>query len=430
MTVLEILKAFRPASGTMRLEGTAAWVARMVWVILAVPMIVLFFAGIPNAYRLLLVVFPETARALARVKLTVPMYAFYTVGLDVVTFSLMSAIAILLMLRRSNDRIVILVALMLVATGMVYTVPAYEAHAPAWIIGTLVAIGEICQVVFFFVFPNGQFLPRIAWLLVPIMLIWRPLVWIVSYIPNYYAAIQTGENYGGLRQDLFQILIMLALFFIGISTQVYRYRRISDNTQRQQTKWLLFGITLAFLLATPYVLGVNVFGLATRPGESTLFVRLLGRTLRQVAFCLIPITLVFSMLRYRLWEVDRLLNRTLVYTVLTAALGALYVGSIFLLQQLFRAITGVPNSVLVIVISTIGIAALFEPLRQFLTQVINKRFFRAKYDADQTLAAFSLVLQNEVDLERVKAHLANAAESALQPEHISVWVPHRTQNVQ
>ncbi len=417
------------AQQDMRLEGALAWLARIAWLALALPMLVLFYSGIPEAQRLLMNVFPETARALARVGLSARSYAALVISLDVFMFTLMVISAMLLMLRRSNDRVVVLVSLMLVATGMIYTVPAYEARGPVWLMALLITIGEVCQVLFFFVFPDGRFVPKGAWVIGIVMAVWRPVSWL-GYINAYYDSGRTGENYGALRQDLLQILIMLALFAVGIASQIYRYRRISDQTQRQQTKWLLFGVLIAFSLAVPYTLVVNVFGLISRPGDAPLFVRTIGRTLRQVGFCLIPITLLLSMMRYRLWEVDRLINRALIYSVLTALLAILYFGSIFLLQQLFRTIanlvtgagTNTRGELLVTVISTIGIAVLFEPLRQFLQQAVNKRFFRQKYDAQQTTLALTSALQNEVDLDRIKIQLAHAVETTLQPEHMSVWV--------
>ncbi len=407
----------------MQLEGAQAWLTRIVWLVL--PILVLFYSGVPEAQRLLTNVFPETARALARVGLSARSYAALVVSLDVFMFTLMAISATLLMLRRSNDRVVVLVSFMLVATGMIYTVPAYEVHGPVWLLAILIAVGEVCQVMFFFVFPDGRFVPRWSWVIGIVLLLWRPLTWGilgVGYLPNYYASGRTGENYGALRQDLLQILIMLVFFAIGIASQIYRYRRISSQTQRQQTKWLLFGILIAFSLAVPYALAVNVFGLLSRPGDAPLFVRTLGRTLRQIGFCLIPISLLFSMLRYQLWEVDRLINRALVYSVLIAVSAGLYFGSVFALQQLFRTVIGVRSELLVIVISTIGIAALFEPLRQFLRMAINRRFFRASYDAQQTTSALTSALQNEVDLDRVKMQLAGAVETTLQPEHMSLWV--------
>ncbi len=405
----------------MHLEGAQAWLTRIVWLVLVLPILVLFYSGVPQAQRLLMNVFPETARAMARVGLSARSYATLVVSLDVFMFTLMAISAVLLMLRRSNDRVVVLVSFMLVATGMIYTVPAYETNAPVWLLAMLIAVGETCQVMFFFVFPDGRFVPKWSWVIGIVLLLWRPLAW-VGYVTNYYASGRTGENYGALRQDLLQILIILVLFAIGIASQIYRYRRISSQTQRQQTKWLLFGILIAFSLAVPYALAINVFGLFSRPGDGPLFARTLGRTLRQIGFCLIPISLLFSMLRYRLWEVDRLINRALVYSVLIAVSAGLYFGSVFALQQLFRVVTGVRSELLVIVISTIGIAALFEPLRQFLRLAINRRFFRASYDAQQTTSALTSALQNEVDLDRVKMQLAGAVETTLQPEHMSLWV--------
>lgn len=419
-----IRKLLYPRS--MLMDPQEAWIARFGWAVIAGSMIVLFFMGVPNAYAILNSVFPETARALGRIGLSARIYAQFVIGLDVFTFSFMSAIALLIMLRKSNDRVAVLVSLLLISTGMIYTVPAYESGAPIWLLAILISIGEIVQVMFFFVFPDGRFIPKWSWVIALVMAIWRPLVWAFSYIPLYFDIPRLGETYGGLRQDFLQIMLMLSLFVFGIASQIYRFRRMSDNMQRQQTKWLLFGVMLAFGLAVPYLLGVNVFGLASRPGETPLLIRTLGRLVRQIGFCLVPVTLLFSMFRYRLWEVDRLINRALIYSSLTLALTLIYVASVFVMQQLFRRLTSASSDLLVIVISTIGIASLFEPLRQFLRRAIDKRFFRTKYDADQTAIALTSVLQNEVDLENIKMRVAGAVENALQPEHMSIWVRERS----
>jgi hypothetical protein len=135
----------------------------------------------------------------------------------------------------------------------------------------------------------------------------------------------------------------------------------------------------------------------------------------------IPIAIGIAILRYRLYEIDRLINRTLVYGSLTLVLILLYVGSVVALQGIFRALTG-QESQLAVVASTLVIAALFNPLRRRVQGFVDRRFYRRKYDARKTLEAFSAKLRDETDLEALNSDLIGVARETMQPAHVSMWL--------
>ena len=136
---------------------------------------------------------------------------------------------------------------------------------------------------------------------------------------------------------------------------------------------------------------------------------------------LIPLSLAIAILRYRLWDVDALINKTLVYGTLTATLALLYIGLVFALQFLLRGLIN-QDSTIAIVASTLVIAALFQPLRHRLQKVIDRRFYRRKYDATKTLTTFSATLRNEVDLSQLSEQLVAVVHETLQPTHVSLWL--------
>jgi hypothetical protein len=147
----------------------------------------------------------------------------------------------------------------------------------------------------------------------------------------------------------------------------------------------------------------------------------LGRFLWTLGFLSLPVAAAVAILRYRLYDIDRIINRTLVYGLLTAVLVLVYVGSVFSLQYVLRALTG-ETSQLIVVASTLAIAALFSPLRRRIQKFIDRRFSRQKYDARKTLEAFSVRLRDETDLDVLGGDLVTVARETVQPTHASLWL--------
>ena len=159
---------------------------------------------------------------------------------------------------------------------------------------------------------------------------------------------------------------------------------------------------------------------AVLESQPVLFL-LVGTPVVILSISLIPLSIAVSILRYRLWDIDVLINRVLVYSLLTAALGLTYLAGVVVLQAAFRALTG-QESTVALVGSTLAIAALFQPVRVRLQQLIDRRFYRRKYDAARTLEAFAETVRDQVDIDRLSDELVGTVERSLEPAHASLWL--------
>jgi hypothetical protein len=210
-------------------------------------------------------------------------------------------------------------------------------------------------------------------------------------------------------------------------SQVYRYRRVSTPAQRLQTRWVVFGTTLAIVGTFPFRSPLDFYLV----DGDTPFVLLLLEVGFTLSFLLLPLSIGVAMVRSRLFDVDVLINRTLVYAILSATLAAVYFGGIVLLQRIFAGLTGqekLPQ--LAIVASTLAIAALFDPLRRRIQSFIDRRFYRQKYDARKALEGFSAKLRNETDLDALSEDLVSAVRETVQPAHVSLWLRTRVEVTQ
>jgi hypothetical protein len=400
-----------PPSPTLR--GRWLLLARVAWVAVAVAALGAFVISVPARYAQLAHPTAGGRAALAEMGLSAGGYALYNVTLDTVFVSVFAVVAIVIFWRRSKDPMALLVATMLVVWGplnglLVLTPSATEGMYPAlqMTLGSLLTyVGYMSWMLFFYLFPSGRFVPR--WTR------WLALGWVL-FSGSWIFTPFDPPSWPPLLFNA-AILVLWGSFPVA---QLYRYARVSDRTQRQQTKWVVFGVAVAVagVLTTIFTVGAAV---DLRPEEVSR--RMLSMLLMDAFVLLIPISIGIAVLRSRLFDIDVVINRTLVYGSLTATLVALYFGGIVLLQRLFVVLTG-EKSTLAVVASTLAIAALFNPLRRRIQSFIDRRFYRRKYDAVKTLEAFSAKLRDETNLDALSDDLVGVVRETMQPSHVSLWL--------
>jgi hypothetical protein len=386
------------------LRGRWLVIAQAVWVVVATLALGLFVASIP-AYVL---TFGKAAWFEAPIE--APTGVVFALDLISVLASIAAALVCLslasvLFWRKSNDWMVTFISSYLLIYGTVMAGPLERAEAfyPGWPTLAIDVIQPLFltmpTIALFVLFPDGRFIPRwTRWL-------------IVLSIPVTVAGLYSPPH----GWALIGIVVLGALW-----AQIYRYRRVSTPTERQQTKWVVFGILLWLVLMgilfVPYSIELSL-----PPGSPLPWWTLVNSTGWWLTMTIVPLSLSIAVLRYRLYEIDFLINRTLVYGALTAMLVGMYVGIIVVLQGLLRALTG-HESQLAIVASTLAVAALFNPLRGRIQSFIDRRFYRRKYDAAKTLEAFSAKLRDETDLDTLSDDLTSVVRETMQPAHVSMWL--------
>ena len=270
---------------------------------------------------------------------------------------------------------------------------------------------------------------------------WRPLAWfsgavMVAFGVATIFAPGPLEGHPGMRNPfglesqpwvgvvaVVAVLLLPVCILASASSLVVRFRR-SGGEMRQQIKWLALAASLVGLVYLCTLVAELVFARESLVGEVTppLWVEI-QRNLLMLSYAGVPIAIGFAVLKYRLYDIDIIINRALVYGSLTALLVLVYFGGVTATQAVLQAFTGqeeLPQ--LAIVASTLAIAALFNPLRRRIQSFIDRRFYRRKYDAAKTLTAFNARLRDETNLEALSEDLVGVVQGTVQPEHASLWL--------
>jgi hypothetical protein len=413
-----------------RLSGAQLAVARLIWLAAAFAALALALGTIPDFVREASTIAAPSERTFSQLTLAeaqvlaewgVPVSAYAAFVLawimsPMLAFILMASV---IFLRRADDRAAWLISLLLVALGG--AVPYFSGitvFRPGWQTAVDVArgLGVFALLMLTYLFPDGRFVPRWTRL---IAIVWP--AWIVYWV------LIPGTPYGFMDQGgaLTPAGLIFLVLGLGLSVlaQRYRYRSISTPLERQQGKVFAFGFAATLGLYLAAVLPYFASAAVRAPGLPYVVYGLwLVPLVTRLALVLIPVNIGFAILRYRLWDIDLIIRRTLVYAVLTGALALVYASAVVILQPLFAAVTGQRQTELSTVLSTLAMAALFGPLRARVQTSIDRRFYRRRYDVAKTLAAFGHTIHTEVDVSRVAERLVGIVEETVQPGHVSLWL--------
>jgi hypothetical protein len=322
--------------------------------------------------------------------------------------------------RKSDDWMVLLAALGLVTMGVsiapqlsiMYILA--DQYAASRVLITLVnVLGWGSIGLFAYLFPTGRFVPRWTVWAALCYLAWQVLQSVPSNSPISF------EQW----PSLLPACVEFALLLCPIYAQLYRYRHVSSAVERQQTKWVVFGLVLTLLAQGLIFLPPLFSPTLAQLGSLHWLYTLMSACFFPLLLDLIPLTIGVAVLRYRLWDVDVLINRTLVYSVLTASLILIYAGLVIVFQILLHGFISQTNDI-ALVASTLAIAAIVQPLRRRIQSGIDRRFYRRKYDAAHTLAAFSARLRSrdDIDLATLTDDLLKVVKETMQPAHVSLWL--------
>ncbi|GHO81246.1 hypothetical protein KSD_90170 [Ktedonobacter sp. SOSP1-85] len=419
--------------GPQPLRGWGLVIARIIWAAIAFTDLIVLILGVPaltiqvqkpcldltRATCSSLQLLPTQMATAQFLGISPGAYAVYTVTCDLLITLLFLIVGALIFWHKSNDWMGLFVSSLLITFGglgadLVHT-NALPGLLPSsnliFLIYDFLSIlsGALSLLVwpalglFFCTFPDGRLVPRWSWIF--------PCLFVVQFVFYLLPSPWNFQNW----PPLLQLLEILLVYGGSVGAQFYRYFFVASPLQRQQIKWLAFGFGLVVFVVLPLE---NLLQILNGPHS---ILQLADPFTLMFDYLPIPLAIGVALLRYRLWDIDRVINRTLVYGLLTLILAGIYLGLVFSGEALLVGIVG-KNDDLVIVGSTLIVAILFQPLRRGIQNGIDRRFYRQKYDAQRTLKAFSATLHQQTDLAQLSEQIVVIVQETIQPAHISLWL--------
>lgn len=401
-------------------------VARVLWWLLMLTSLAVFVWAVPARYDQMMTDPFELEAGLKSLGFSVQQFAVYTTVLDILVGTACWSFGLLLFIKKPQDRFVWLLSL---AIGMLLTsvLPVTNALTAAntdWKMPLLLlrVLGTSSLAGATILFPDGRFTPHWTRYIL-LAAVFYIVLWL--FVPGL-APVNTLD---------FRVmpgptsLVAQFIFFLMIAAiQIYRYRYVSTPVQRLQTRWVVLGlVVMVSTVSAVALIGIFWEPLRTSPKIFALYL-ILEIPIVLFSLLLFPITVAIAIMRYHLWDIDALIRRTLVYSLLTGLLAVVYFSGVALLQGILTAdrqqptAGSSPPSQVVIVITTLAIAALANPLRRRLQETIDRRFYRQKYDAEKALAEFAAAARSEADIAQLAGRLTGTVLDTMQPERVGLWL--------
>ncbi|MFQ5942592.1 MAG: hypothetical protein ACE5JF_03455 [Anaerolineales bacterium] len=407
------MNSTRPHS--TRLHGRGLTAARILWAVLVLGCLSMFAWGMVARFRQPLNeacqnvecnpidLTVEDLAVLPGVAASTSVIAWGVVTVNLIWNLTYLGAAALIVSRRSDDWIAFLVSFTLIALGGVAFSPANSILLIAQpqvspFVDSFETLGYFSLLFLLLTFPDGRFTPRWTRWTMPFLL--------VILLPAPFIIVGFIAIFGYLA--------------LTIHSQVFRFRHVSHALQRQQTKWVAVGLASQLIVMSSWIFVASAYP-ASVPSVERTTVLLVILPIVIILGSLFPASVAIAILRYRLWDIDIVINRTLVYTLLTGSLVVIYLATVATLQFVLRSFTG-QESPLAVVASTLVIAALFNPLRQRIQAAIDRRLYRRRYNATLTMEAFGAKVRDEVDLSELSQSLLELVDDSVQPERVTLWL--------
>ena len=346
-------------------------VAKAIWISLFLLCWGLVLAGMPGTYQeSALNIDPQLQEYFLSIGLPSGFHGIFKIGTDLLSLTVFSLIAGILFWRRTNDWMALFVGMMMMLTAFIYANSTYAEGVFLWAVVFLIALGETSQVTFFYIFPSGKFIPNwFKWLVVPLFL-FRYVIWANIYINK-------------VGQGAIEVGIVVLLMLVGFGYQFYRFNTQSTPTQRQQTKWLLVGLAFTVPIVAGYIYIVNIGQIFGPMGPDNYFILIGLRVLQQIGLFIFPTAITLSILRYKLWDIDLVINRSLVVAAITVMLALPFAGVFFLADTLLKAVLPGGQSQISAILAALIVGLLFNPARKHAQDIIDRNFFHLRFNLNE-----------------------------------------------
>ena len=410
---------------TTRLSGRWLLLARIVWIALVLFVLSVAIASLPATFATLHrpctlgnvtcngngLLTASQIQAVAKYGFSLDALAWSYLGIAAFYALVSILLGAIIFWRKSDDWMALLVALLCISTGAGTITGPLQYSSSFWVVleNLVITIQGLPVLLTLALFPNGRFVPRWSR--------WVALVYPVYTLSYLVLTLLLHFPAWTLINNPVNGVAWFGSLFLLTFAQLYRYFRVSTPLEQQQSKWVAFSFFVVVVVSTAgYLITPTLLSI-----QHNVFLDVLILNGGSILFLLFPLSFAIAILRYRLWDIDALINKALVYGLLTALLAGIYAGLVLGLQALLGGLFH-QTSAIALVISTLAIVVLSQPLRRRIQAVIDRRFYRRKYDAQKIVAAFSATLRNEVDIQQLREHLLMVVQETMQPAHVSLWL--------